>query len=37
MDVIFKDRVADEDAKMRAAVTSELHSGPGGVNIEEIE
>lgn len=37
MDVIFKDRVADEDAKMRAAVTSELRAGPAGENVQEIE
>ncbi|KAL1887682.1 hypothetical protein Sste5346_010077 [Sporothrix stenoceras] len=37
MDVIFKDRVADEDAKMRAAVTSELRAGPVGAEVQEIE
>ena len=36
-DVIFKDRVANEDTKIRAAVTSELCSGPTGVNAEEIK
>ncbi|CAK7215045.1 hypothetical protein SCUCBS95973_002342 [Sporothrix curviconia] len=38
MDIIFKDGVAEEDAKMRAAVTSELRAGNAGcVDIEEIE
>ncbi|CAK7207383.1 hypothetical protein SEUCBS139899_010193 [Sporothrix eucalyptigena] len=34
MDVIFNDRVADEDAKMRAAITSELQAEPP---IQEIK